>query len=122
MTEYVTLNVNVRNTTNATIKLNGEKQASITVLKGSPVAVEISADGFETYKGTQLVSVTSTLDISLVKKCDCDVDIDGKIDEKVAEATAGLKEEIESEVNAQVDQKLEAKASVEALNEEAEAR
>lgn len=122
MTEYVTLNVNVRNTTNATIKLNGEKQSSITVLKGSPVAVEISADGFETYKGTQLVSVTSTLDISLVKKCDCDVDIDEKIDEKVAEATAGLKDEIEGDINAEVDQKLEAKASVEALNEETEAR
>lgn len=126
MTEYVTLNVKVRNTTNATIKLNGEKQASVTVLKGSPVAVEISADGFETYKGTQLVSVTSTLDISLVKKCDCNSDVDEKldekVDEKVAEATAGLKDEIEGNINAEVDQKLEVKASVEALNEEVEAR
>lgn len=122
MTEYVTLNVNVRNTTNATIKLNGEKQSSITVLKGSPVAVEISADGFETYKGTQLVSVTSTLDISLVKKCDCDVDIDEKIDEKVAEATAGLKDEIEADVNVQVDQKISGKADAEALTAETQAR
>lgn len=36
MIEYVTLNVKVRNTTNATIKLNGEKQSSITVPLESP--------------------------------------------------------------------------------------
>jgi hypothetical protein len=116
MTEYVTLNVNVRNTTNATIKLNGEKQSSITVLKGSPVAVEISADGFETFKGTPLVSVTSTLDISLVKKCDCNSDtdekIDEKVDEKVAEATAGLKDEIEGNINAEVDQSWKPKQAL----------
>lgn len=33
-----------------------------------------------------------------------------------------MKDEIEGNINAEVDQKLEAKASVEALNEEAEAR
>lgn len=122
MVEYVTLNVNVRNTTNATIKLDGITQSSITVLKGSPVAVEISADGFETYKGTQVVPVTSTLEISLVKKCDCNDNLDEKIDQKVAEATAGLKDEIEADVNAQVDQKIAGKADAEALTAETQAR
>lgn len=120
-TEYVTLSVNVRNATNAEITLNGQKASSIMVKKNATVSIEVKADGFVPYKALTSVPVTSTVEVTMIRGCDCG-DVDKEIDEKIAEATAGLKDEIEADVIAQVDQKLETKASVEELNDEELAR
>lgn len=86
--ERCNLSVRVQNTNNATIKLNGEVKSSISVPKGSAVSIEITADGFETYKGVAKVAENSTLDIRLIKVCDCGEDLGNKVEKLVEEAVA----------------------------------
>ena len=105
--ERCNLSVRVQNTNNATIKLNGEVKSSISVPKGSAVSIEITADGFETYKGVAKVAENSTLDIRLIKVCDCGEDLGNKVeklvDEAVAVATDGLEEKIQGNVEDQLE-------------------
>lgn len=105
--ERCNLSVRVQNTNNATIKLNGEVKSSISVPKGSAVSIKITADGFETYKGVAKVAENSTLDIRLIKVCDCGEDLGNKVeklvDEAVAVATDGLEEKIQGNVEDQLE-------------------
>ena len=105
--ERCNLSVRVQNTNNATIKLNGEVKSSISVPKGSAVSIEITADGLETYKGVAKVAENSTLDIRLIKVCDCGEDLGNKVeklvDEAVAVATDGLEEKIQGNVEDQLE-------------------
>ena len=103
MSEYVTLSVNVRNATNAEIKLNGQKSSAIMVKKNATVLIEVTAEGFVPYKAVTSVPVTSTVEVTMVRGCDCG-DIDKEIDEKIEEATSGLKDEIEKEVDGKIEQ------------------
>ena len=111
--ERCNLSVRVQNTNNATIKLNGEVKSSISVPKGSAVSIEITADGFETYKGVAKVAENSTLDIRLIKVCDCGEDLGNKVeklvDEAVAVATDGLEEKIQGNVEDQLESLINAK-------------
>ena len=111
--ERCNLSVRVQNTNNATIKLNGEVKSSISVPKGSAVSIEITADGFETYKGVAKVAENSTLDIRLIKVCDCGEDLGNKVeklvDEAVAVATDGLEEKIQGNVEDQLEGLINAK-------------
>ena len=111
--ERCNLSVRVQNTNNATIKLNGEVKSSISVPKGSAVSIEITADGFETYKGVAKVAENSTLDIRLIKVCDCGEDLGNKVeklvDEAVAVATGGLEEKIQGNVEDQLEGLINAK-------------
>lgn len=111
--ERCNLSVRVQNTNNATIKLNGEVKSSISVPKGSAVSIEITADGFETYKGVEKVAENSTLDIRLIKVCDCGEDLGNKVeklvDEAVAVATDGLEEKIQGKVEDQLEGLINAK-------------
>ena len=111
--ERCNLSVRVQNTNNATIKLNGEVKSSISVPKGSAVSIEITADGFETYKGVAKVAENSTLDIRLIKVCDCGEDLGNKVEklveESVAVATDGLEEKIQGNVEDQMEGLINAK-------------
>lgn len=111
--ERCNLSVRVQNTNNATIKLNGEVKSSISVPKGSAVSIEITADGFETYKGVAKVAENSTLDIRLIKVCDCGEDLGNKVeklvDEAVAVATDGLEEKIQGNIEDQLESLINAK-------------
>lgn len=111
--ERCNLTVRVQNTNNAKIKLNGEVKSSISVPKGSAVSIEITADGFETYKGVAKVAENSTLDIRLIKVCDCGEDLGNKVekmvDEAVSAATDGLEEKIEGKVEANLDSMIVSK-------------
>lgn len=111
--ERCNLSVRVQNTNNATIKLNGEVKSSISVPKGSAVSIEITADGFETYKGVAKVAENSTLDIRLIKVCDCGEDLGNKVeklvDEAVATATDGLEEKIQGNIEDQLEGLINAK-------------
>lgn len=111
--ERCNLSVRVQNTNNATIKLNGEVKSSISVPKGSAVSIEITADGFETYKGVAKVAENSTLDIRLIKVCDCGEDLGNKVeklvDEAVAVATDGLEEKIQGNIEDQLEGLINAK-------------
>ena len=111
--ERCNLSVRVQNTNNATIKLNGEVKSSISVPKGSAVSIEITADGFEPYKGVAKVAENSTLDIRLIKVCDCGEDLGNKVEklveEAVAVATDGLEEKIQGNVEDQLEGLINAK-------------
>lgn len=111
--ERCNLSVRVQNTNNATIKLNGEVKSSISVPKGSAVSIEITADGFEPYKGIAKVAENSTLDIRLIKVCDCGEDLGNKVEklveESVAVATDGLEEKIQGNIEDQMEGLINAK-------------
>ena len=111
--ERCNLSVRVQNTNNATIKLNGEVKSSISVPKGSAVSIEITADGFEPYKGVAKVAENSTLDIRLIKVCECGEDLSNKVEklvnDAVAVATDGLEEKIQGNIEDQLEGSINTK-------------
>ena len=64
----VTLTINPT-PSDATVKLNGVTQSSVTVLAGDTVNFEVSKNGYCTKKGTATIQRTSTAAITLSTEC-----------------------------------------------------